>query len=161
MGNTKRESPVVRVNSRHCGESKSSGSTLPVTRPWMDGKVLRERVFTLSLREEVAWAESRLGLNTRSAPPQKTHRKPDTHLRTQHKRAHTQCLTHSLMRARWHSAQHKRERDTRLCTCVGAGFSLMCLSDPAEGRFLSFLVFPPVRLWRSTILSRMTTATSS
>ena len=48
---SKRESPVVRVASRQSGESESSGPTLP-DGPWQGGKVRRERVITLSLREE-------------------------------------------------------------------------------------------------------------
>ena len=42
---SKGESPVVRVASRQSGESECSG-------PWLEGKVWRERVITLSLREE-------------------------------------------------------------------------------------------------------------
>ena len=56
-------------------------------------------MFTLSLREGVAWAKSRsrsVESEHAQCPSAKTHSKPDTHLRRQHKRAHTQCLSHSL-----------------------------------------------------------------
>ena len=52
------------------------------------------------------------------------------------------------------TAHSTSARHEILHMCGRRRLSLLCLSVPREGRFLSFLVVAPVRLWRLTILSR-------
>ena len=111
-------------------------------------------MFTHSLRKEWPGRKAAPGLwslNWRSAPPQKT-QKPDTHLRSQHKRA-PHPVSHSVTHSRTHSSvvrtQHAVSGSTSrlsvhcLCSCFSNALGSQASVSPGGIPLgLSVLVVP-------------------